>query len=185
MVGTSETKPCNVTSKRKENNLGKVVAPTEKPLSQKKNKGKSNSYQTSPKAKRIVWKKLAKNNSKSKLSGKFDFNPEEFLDKSLLFNLKQTSEEQIFDTILEKYTIMTNILCNIESVRTRSEYETRKIKTKRTQLSPLLKILMKKIYKTTNKLNLYQLNRTRNKLLKRYKELGETFIKIKDKKQKR
>ena len=44
---------------------------------------------------------------------------------------------------------------------------------------------MKKIYKTTNKLNLYQLNRTRNKLLKRYKELGETFIKINDKKQKR
>ena len=47
-------------------------------------------------------KKFAKNNSKSILLGKFDFDPEEFLHKSLLFNLKQMSEEQIFDAILEK-----------------------------------------------------------------------------------
>ena len=32
----------------------------------------------------------------------FDFDPEEYLDKSLLFNLKKTSEEKIFDAILEK-----------------------------------------------------------------------------------
>ena len=34
--------------------------------------------------------------------GNFDFDPEEFLEMSLLFDLKQTSEEQIFDAILEK-----------------------------------------------------------------------------------
>ena len=31
-----------------------------------------------------------------------DFDPEEYLDKSLLFNLRKTSKEKIFDAILEK-----------------------------------------------------------------------------------
>ena len=37
--------------------------------------------------------------------------------------------------------------------------------------------MIKKINKTINKSKLPQLKRTRNKLLKCYKELGETFIK--------
>ena len=36
------------------------------------------------------------------LSGKFDFDIEEILDKLLLFDLKKTSEDKIFDSILEK-----------------------------------------------------------------------------------
>ena len=47
-------------------------------------------------------KKIAEKNSKSVLSGTFDFDPEEYLDKSLLFDLKKTSEEKTFDAILEK-----------------------------------------------------------------------------------
>ena len=53
--------------------------------------------------------KMAENNSKLFLSGKFDFDPEEILDKSLLFNLKKTSEEKIFDLILEKILDKNNI----------------------------------------------------------------------------
>ena len=37
---------------------------------------------------------MAENNSKLLLSGKFDSDPEEILDKSLLFNLKKTSVEK-------------------------------------------------------------------------------------------
>ena len=44
---------------------------------------------------------MAKRNSKSILSGTFDFIPEEYLNKSLLFDLKK-SEEKIFDAIIEK-----------------------------------------------------------------------------------
>ena len=45
----------------------------------------------------MVWR-----NSKSILSGIFDFDSEKDLDKVLLFELKNTSEEQISDAILEK-----------------------------------------------------------------------------------
>ena len=46
--------------------------------------------------------KIAENNLKLLLSTRFDFDPEEILDKFLLFNLKKRSEEKIFDLILEK-----------------------------------------------------------------------------------
>ena len=45
---------------------------------------------------------MAKKNFKSILSGTFNFNPEEYLNKSLLFDLRKTSEENIFDAIIEK-----------------------------------------------------------------------------------
>ena len=32
----------------------------------------------------------------------FDFDPEDYLDKSLLFNLKKTKEEKFFNAIIEK-----------------------------------------------------------------------------------
>ena len=44
---------------------------------------------------------MAKNKSKLLLSGKFDFDPEEILDKSLSFDLKKTSDEKIFDSIFD------------------------------------------------------------------------------------
>ena len=45
---------------------------------------------------------MVENNSKLLLSGKFDFDSEGILDKSFLFGLKKTSEDKIFDSILEK-----------------------------------------------------------------------------------
>ena len=52
--------------------------------------------------KKFLEQQMGKKNSKAILSKTFDFDPEEFLDKSLLFHLKKTSEENIFDSILEK-----------------------------------------------------------------------------------
>ena len=40
---------------------------------------------------------MVENNLKLLLLGNFDFDPEEVLDKLLLFNLKKTSEDKIFD----------------------------------------------------------------------------------------
>ena len=38
---------------------------------------------------------MVKNNSANILAKNFDFDPQEYRDKSLLFDLKKTSEEQI------------------------------------------------------------------------------------------
>ena len=46
---------------------------------------------------------MTKKNSKSILSGTFDFDPEQYLHKLLLFNLKNPSEENFFDAISEKW----------------------------------------------------------------------------------
>ena len=53
--------------------------------------------------------KMLEKNSKLLLSGKFDFHPEEILDKSLLFNLKKTRKDKIFDSILEKIPDKNNV----------------------------------------------------------------------------
>ena len=53
--------------------------------------------------------KMLEKNSKLLLSGKFDFDPEEILDKSLLFNLKKTRKDEIFDSILEKIPDKNNV----------------------------------------------------------------------------
>ena len=52
--------------------------------------------------KKFIEQQMGKKNSKGILSKTFDFDPAEYLDKSLLFDLKKTSEEKIFDSILEK-----------------------------------------------------------------------------------
>ena len=46
--------------------------------------------------KKLIGKKMAKKNSQSILSRTFDFDPEEYLDKSLLFGLKISSENFFF-----------------------------------------------------------------------------------------
>ena len=53
--------------------------------------------------KKFCEQKMAENNSTFLLSGRFDFDPKEILDKSLLFDLKKKlSGEKIFDLIIEK-----------------------------------------------------------------------------------
>ena len=52
--------------------------------------------------KKLREQKVAENNSKLLLLRKFDFDPEKFLDKSLLFDLKKTSKDKMFDSMLHK-----------------------------------------------------------------------------------
>ena len=59
---------------------------------------------------------MAKKNSKAILSKTFDFDPEEYLDKYLLFDLEKISEEKHFDSVLEKYRTMTRITLKIVKV---------------------------------------------------------------------
>ena len=46
----------------------------------------------------------------------FNFAPEEYLDKSLLFDLKKTSEEKSLIQSMKKYWTLTRIILNIEKV---------------------------------------------------------------------
>lgn len=57
---------------------------------------------------------MVKNNSANILAKNFDFDTQEYRDKSLLFDLKKTSEEQILRRYWKKYLMTTNILLNIE-----------------------------------------------------------------------
>ena len=76
---------------------------------------------------------------------------------------------------------MTNIISNIKRVKD----EVRKDKNEKDTIIAVAEDLEEKINKTTNKSKLSLLKQARNKLLKCYKGLGETFIKINDEKQKR
>ena len=52
--------------------------------------------------KKKSWTKSGGKWFKIVVTWKFDLDPKEILDESLLFDLKKTSEEKIFDSILEK-----------------------------------------------------------------------------------
>ena len=52
--------------------------------------------------KKAIEAKMARNKSAKILAKNIDFGPQQYLDTSLLFDLKKTSEEQIFEAILEK-----------------------------------------------------------------------------------
>ena len=83
--------------------MGKAVTPTadDEPLGRKKPKAETTAAKHPWQRKKGMNKKLSKIYSNSILLGKFDFNPEEFLDKSILFDLKKTNEQR------------TNIWCHI------------------------------------------------------------------------
>ena len=67
-----------------------------------KNRKKATDAPTQPRdRKKAIGRKMAKNNSKAIISGTFDFDPKDYLDKSLLFDLMKTSEEKTYDAIIE------------------------------------------------------------------------------------
>ena len=78
---------------------------------------------------------------------------------------------------------MTNIISNIKRVK--DEVRKDKDKNEKDTIIAVAEDLEEKINKTTNKSKLSLLKQARNKLLKCYRGLGETFIKINDEKQKR
>ena len=65
--------------------------------------GKSiQTHKHSRERKKFLEQQITKKNPKAILSKTFYFDPEEYLDKSLLFDLKKTREEKNFDSIFEK-----------------------------------------------------------------------------------
>ena len=99
-----------------------------------------------------------------------------------MFDVKKTSKEQIFDAILEK--ILDSDTYYIDHRVGTNTFQTRKDKKKNEKGTTIAVVedLDEKVNKTTNRPQHSQLKRTRNKLLKHYKELGETFAKKNNKK---
>ena len=101
-----EEKPLKKLSKAHKNNLKEAKYVPECEIEsfkrKTKNRKKPTDMPTQPRdRKKAIGRKMAKNNSKAIISGTFDFAPEDYLDKSLLFDLKKTSEEKNYDAIIE------------------------------------------------------------------------------------
>ena len=131
--------------------------------------------------KKTIEANIAKNNSAKILAKIFDFDPQEYLDKFLLFDLKKTSEEQIFEAILEK--IPDDDKYHIEHRDGRNSFRIRRDEKqgKKDNIIKATEDIDNKIKKTTNKSRLSQFKRIRKELLNRCSELGETFVDIHDK----
>ena len=114
--------------------------------------------------------------------GTFDFDPEEYLHKSLLFDLKKASEEKIFDVILER--IPDNDTYYIEHREGTNTFRISKDEkqVEKDKIIKLIEINDSKIKKSMNKSRISQVKRIRKELLNRYSSLGETFVDIDDEK---
>ena len=102
---------------------------------------------------------MAKNNSARILPKNFDFDLQELLDKSLLFDLRKTSKEKIFDAILEK--IPDDDMYYIERREGKNAFRIRRGKKqgKKDDIITVIEEVDGKINKTTNKSRLSQLKR--------------------------
>ena len=122
-------------------------------------------------------KKLVENNSKLLLSGKVDFDPEEISDKSLLFNLKKTSEKKIFDLILEKILDKNDIYYSEHREGTNAFRKRKDPKqAKKDELKAILETIDRGIKRATSKPKLSQLKRIKKQLIKKFEDLGEELI---------
>ena len=141
-----EEKPLKISSKRRKNNIGqvkKVIKKTDEISQQKKPKRaettiieptKSTATIKHPRErKELIKENIAKKkkNSKSVLLGTFDFDPEEYLDKSHLF---------VSMRYLKKYSIAIRITLNKCFLNKKRQ----KNKLKKTKLLNLLKLLIQK-----------------------------------------
>ena len=102
---------------------------------------------------------MVKNNSARILPKNFDFDLQELLDKSLLFDLRKTSKEKIFDAILEK--IPDDYMYYIERREGKNAFRIRRDK-KQGEKDDIITVIEEvdgKINKTTNKSRLSQLKR--------------------------
>ena len=100
--------------------------------------------------------------------GTFDFDPEEYLHKSLLFELKKASEEKIFDVILER--IPDNDTYYIEHREGTNTFRISKDE-KQVEKDKIIKLIEtndSKIKKSMNKSRISQVKRIRKELLNRY-----------------
>ena len=122
-----ENKPIKRSIKLKQNNHGEIVAiqdEKKKKKNSKKKPKKAQKVQTeaeTPKRpherKKLLEQKMAKKNSKAILRKTFDIDLEEYLDKSLLFDLEKDKwGNKFLIQSLKKYWAMTSITLNREKV---------------------------------------------------------------------
>ena len=165
-------KPFKIHAKRKKDKYGEILAVITKnnENAKRKNPAKAQTMTVESKRAKIMThprqrkklrqQKMAENNSKLILSGKFDFDPEEILDELLLFDLKKTSEEKMFDSILEKIRDKNNIYY-IEHRKGTNAFGIRKgpEQAEKDELITMLETVDRGIKRTTSKSKLSQLKR--------------------------
>ena len=117
------------------------------------------------------------NNLKILSSRKFDFESEEMLDKSLLFDLNKTSKDKIFDSILEKMPDKNDIDYT-EHRQGTNAFRLRKDpkKAEKDELITMLETVNRAIKRSTSKSKLSQLKQIKKQSVKKYEDLGEEFI---------
>ena len=119
---------------------------------------------------------MAKKNFRSILSGTLGFDPEKYLNKSLLFDLKQKVQEKCLMQWLKNYFLEHHDGTNAFCIR-KDEKEVEKDK-----IINLMEVIDSKINKSTNKSWISQLKRMRKELLNNCSSLRETFGNIDDEK---
>ena len=117
--------------------------------------------------KKLLKQKMVKNNSKLLSSGKFDFDHKKFLDNSLLFTLKETSEEKIFDFILKKIPDKNDIYY-IEHREGMKTFRIRKVskQAKKDKLITMLETVERDTKRATSKSKLSHLKRIKKQFIK-------------------
>ena len=111
------------------------------------------------------------------LSGKVDFDPKEMLDKLLLFDLKETSEEKIFDSLLERILDKIGIYY-IEHREGRNAFRIRKDskQAKKDELKTMLEKTDKDIKRAMSKSKLSQLKWIKKQLIQNTKIWGKNLL---------
>ena len=162
-----EEKPLKESSKVRKNNLKEAKYVPEHKIEtfkrKTKNRKKATDVPTHPRdRKKAIERKMAKNNSKTIISGTFGFDPEDSLDKSLLFDLKKASEETIFDALIEK--ILDNDKSHIEHREGANAFRIRKDEKQgeKNELIQFIENLDRKINISTNKSRILKLKQIRN-----------------------
>ena len=105
--------------------------------------------------------------------------PEEILNKPLLFDLKKTNEEKIFDYILEKIP-GKNDNYYIEHREGTNPFRIRKDpkQAKEDELKTMLETVDKGIKRATSKSKLSGLKRIEKQVIKQYEDLGEELLTV-------
>ena len=129
--------------------------------------------------KKLKEQKIATANSEALVSD-FQFNPEEILNKILIFDLKKTSEEKILDRLIEKIS-KDNGKYYIEHREGANSFTIRQDKNQRDKkcFFNLIQNTDKKIFlalQKTRKTAIVVLNRTENFAISKLKQLGEKYV---------
>ena len=110
---------------------------------------------------------MVESNSELLLSGKFDFDPKEILNQFLLFDLKKTSKDKIFHSILEKLPDKNDIYY-AEHREGTNAFRLRKDpkKAEKDELITMLKTVDRAVKRESSNSKLSQLKRIKKQMAK-------------------